>query len=243
MRLLVSVRSALEVLPALEGGADIIDAKEPAYGSLGPVSQETLVAIAQRVPAQRGLSVALGDLSEAVQVRKAIERVANVARAGETFVKLGFAGVRSPTSMASLLAEAVKLTDAAPGVRVIAVVYADHARAGSVGSLDVAAIASETGAAGVLLDTFIKDGRDLLFWLSLPELDDWVERVRSRRLLAGLAGSLREHAFETACAAHPDVLGVRGAACIGGRSGHIDRDSVRALRALMRQQVAVRSEK
>ena len=35
MRLLVSVRSAAEVRPALAGGADIIDAKEPSLGSLG----------------------------------------------------------------------------------------------------------------------------------------------------------------------------------------------------------------
>jgi uncharacterized protein (UPF0264 family) len=243
MQLLVSVRSALEVLPALEGGADIIDAKEPGRGSLGPVTQGTLVAIARRVPGERGLSVALGDLSEAVQVRRAMERVANVARAGETFVKLGFAGVRSPALMAFLLAEAVKQTSAAPGVRVIAVAYADHHRAGSLPSDDAARIAGETGAAGVLLDTFIKDGRDLLFWLSPPQLEDWVERVRSRRLVAGLAGSLRGDPFEAACAAQPDVVGVRGAACLGGRSGRVDRDRVRGLRALMRTQLAGRSEK
>ena len=38
MQLLVSVRSAVEVAPALAGGADIIDAKEPDRGSLGAVS-------------------------------------------------------------------------------------------------------------------------------------------------------------------------------------------------------------
>ncbi len=65
MRLLVSVRTEHEVAAALAGGADIIDAKEPARGSLGPVSPEVLQAIAARVPESMPLSVALGDFGTA----------------------------------------------------------------------------------------------------------------------------------------------------------------------------------
>ena len=43
MRLLVSVRSAAEVGPALAGGADIIDAKEPGRGSLGAGDRPTVL--------------------------------------------------------------------------------------------------------------------------------------------------------------------------------------------------------
>jgi uncharacterized protein (UPF0264 family) len=242
MRLLVSVRSALEVAPALEGGAEIIDAKDPANGSLGPVSQATLLAIARRVPDQRGLSIALGDFTDLTQVRNAIERSRPGARAGETFVKLGFAGLRSAASIGSLLAEAVKLSGVAPGVRVVAVAYADHVRAGAAPPNDLAHIASDTGAAGILLDTFIKDGRGLLSWLTRSELDGWVAQIREKELLVALAGSLRGHSFEAACAAQPDIVGVRGAACVGGRSGRVDRDRVRGLRALMEAGTAVRSE-
>ncbi len=239
MRLLVSVRSALEVAPALEGGADIIDAKEPANGSLGPVTQATLLAIACRVPTEHGFSVALGDFSSLVQIGDAMERATAAARADGIFVKLGFAGLRSPTMIASLLAEAVKLASAAIRVRIIAVAYADHGRAGCVPPSDIASIAIDTGAAGVLLDTFIKDGRDLLSWLSPLDLNAWVKEVRRKELLAALAGSLRGHSFEAACAAQPDIVGVRGAACLGGRNGRVDRDRVRALRALMEGQAVV----
>jgi uncharacterized protein (UPF0264 family) len=242
MRLLVSVRSALEVMPALEGGADIIDAKEPANGSLGPVTQATLLAIARRVPDERGLSIALGDLTNPGQVRDAIERSRPEARAGVTFVKLGFAGLSSPAAISLLLTEAVKVSGAVPGVRVVAVAYADHARAGAASPSDIASIASDAGVTGVLLDTFIKDGRDLLSWVSPPELDGWVAQMREKRLLAALAGSLRRQAFEAACAAQPDIVGVRGAACLGGRSGRVDRDRVRRLKALMEAGTAVRSE-
>ena len=44
MRLLVSVRNAEEAESALQGGADILDAKEPANGALGKVDATTLAA-------------------------------------------------------------------------------------------------------------------------------------------------------------------------------------------------------
>jgi uncharacterized protein (UPF0264 family) len=234
MRLLVSVRSAFEVVPALQGGADIIDAKEPANGSLGRVSATTLLAIARRVPDERGLSIALGDLTDRAQLEAAIELTRACARTGETYVKLGFAGLSSPGLIGSLLAEAVRALGAAPRIQVVAVAYADHVRAGACPPDDIAQIASEAGAVGVLLDTFTKDQGNLLSWLSPPELDDWVAQLRERGVLAALAGSLQGHSFEVACAAQPDIIGVRGAACVGGRSGRVDRERVRGLRALMR---------
>ena len=51
MRLLVSVRSAEEAAAAVMGGADIVDAKEPALGSLGPVSRQYCAPSRRRCPA------------------------------------------------------------------------------------------------------------------------------------------------------------------------------------------------
>ena len=64
MQLLVSVRSAAEVGPALSGGADIIDAKEPDRGSLGAVSPATLAEILARVPPECPLQRRAGRLLE-----------------------------------------------------------------------------------------------------------------------------------------------------------------------------------
>ena len=75
MQLLVSVRSASEVEPALAGGADIIDAKEPANGSLGAVSPATLSRVASRVPAFQELSIALGDVMSIAEVISSIDGV------------------------------------------------------------------------------------------------------------------------------------------------------------------------
>src|SRR5256885_16611977 len=51
--LLVSVRSAGEAEAAIAGGADLIDVKEPAYGSLGRAKDETIAAGGGRVARRR----------------------------------------------------------------------------------------------------------------------------------------------------------------------------------------------
>ena len=95
MRLLVSVRSAEEVSAALAGGADIIDAKEPARGSLGRVTPAVLSAIAARTPASVPFSVALGDCADLDTLRAALDGVRLGERLAQVYLKLGFAGVRS----------------------------------------------------------------------------------------------------------------------------------------------------
>jgi len=62
--LLISVRSASEVETAITGGADIIDAKEPTRGALGPVSESELKAIANAVAGRKPFSAALGELKD-----------------------------------------------------------------------------------------------------------------------------------------------------------------------------------
>ena len=59
MKLLISVRDAGEALDALAGGADIIDAKEPALGPLAPVSAAALQSISAALPPATPLSVGL----------------------------------------------------------------------------------------------------------------------------------------------------------------------------------------
>ena len=48
-KLLVSVRSAAEALTALEGGAALIDVKEPAHGSLGRADLQVIGEVVRAV--------------------------------------------------------------------------------------------------------------------------------------------------------------------------------------------------
>src|SRR5687767_5792708 len=108
MQLLVSVRSADEVEPALAGGADIIDAKEPANGPLGAVSRAALAELVSQVPSNTQFSLALGDVTSAEHAIATITQLELPARQAMTYLKLGFAGVRTPELVQEMMAAAVR---------------------------------------------------------------------------------------------------------------------------------------
>lgn len=237
MRLLVSVRSAAEARAAVTGGADIVDAKEPARGSLGPVEPAVLRAILEALPSGTPLSIALGDLQHPAAVASTLARLDGVRsgsadRAAELYVKVGLAGIRDAALARAVLGavvEAARLGPVRPAV--VAVAYADHERAGVLPRDVVAGLAADAGAAGVLLDTWGKDGRDLFAWASPVELQRWLDATRRRGLLTALAGSLSAAGVRAAAGLEPHVVGVRGAACDGGRSGRVSEARVRELAA------------
>src|SRR6266516_1575762 len=62
----------------------------------------------------------------------------------------------------------------------------------------------------------------------------WIAAVRATGLFAALAGSLTGRDFATARALGAELVGVRGAACIGGRRGRVSQARVAALQRLVR---------
>lgn len=230
MRLLVSVRAQDEVAAALAGGADIIDAKEPARGSLGPVSAETLQGISARMPESVPLSVALGDFRAPDAVRRAVAGAEVPGRRAPMFVKLGFAGERSDAVVTSLVASALAATAAMPARPVVVpVAYADHVSAESPPPEVLLRAAMAAGARAFLIDTYAKDGSGLLEWIALERLRTLSAHARSAGVLLAIAGSLDPAALDHV-AGMADVVGVRGAACRGGRDGSVDAVLVRRLR-------------
>ena len=239
MRLLVSVRSATEARVAAENGADIVDAKEPDAGPLGAVSPQVLAEIRDALPDDTALGVALGDVRNGAELALALDRLALAPRAGTVFLKLGFAGVAEADRVVDLLRVAVhRARELGPSTAVVATTYGDHqhARSPSPDHVLAAAIAAEAGA--VLLDTWAKDGRSLLQHLGGDELRAWVLRARCRGLLTAVAGSLGPETIPAVLACEPDIIGVRGAACRGGRAGRLDPDRVRRLRDILDRRAA-----
>src|SRR3989442_15730720 len=89
MRLLSSVAGPAEARAALRGGADVIDAKDPRRGALGPVSLQRLAAIRAAGAGARPLSAALGDAASEEALAGA---VAGAGAGGVAVVEGGFAG-------------------------------------------------------------------------------------------------------------------------------------------------------
>ncbi len=229
MRLLVSVTNAAEARAALAGGADLIDAKNPAAGALGAVPVETLRDICASVAGARPVTAALGDAAD----EDTIERDALVfACAGAAFVKVGFAGIGSARRIERLIAAAVRGASAGDGTcGVVAVAYADADAGTSVAPTVIAQVAPGGGANGVLLDTANKRGPGLSGLSTAHALNSWVAAAHDSGLFVALAGRLTpaDLPFVRGCGA--DIAGVRGAACEGGRTGHVTAERVRLLRA------------
>jgi uncharacterized protein (UPF0264 family) len=230
--LLVSVRSAMEVGAALSGGADIIDAKEPTRGPLGPVSLPVLREILGAVPSHAAVSVALGDLTSPKQVASALGLLDLPDRPAPIYLKIGCGGIGSAEQLEDVITTAIDVAQRdLRSSRIIAVGYADAARTGSPSPAVVCQVSARAGAAGVLLDTAIKDGRNLFHWMDSVILADWIASAREAGLLAAVAGGLGIEDMSVISATQPDVVGVRSGACDGGRMGNVNAARVRALRS------------
>jgi (5-formylfuran-3-yl)methyl phosphate synthase len=233
MRLLVSVRSVDEVSAALVGGADVIDVKEPLRGALGAADPEVVKAIAAKVPSSIPVSVALGDPADAAVVQATVTRLAPHREAGEVILKLGFAGATTEIETEKRLSAAIDLASSGTAPTLVAVAYADWQHAGGPSPSAVVRAAARAGARGVLLDTFIKERGNLFSSISPRALPQWVEEARSLGLLVAVAGSLDAEGIVRLRSPLPDVVGIRGAACDGGRLGRVSGERVRALRLLV----------
>ncbi|MEX2156382.1 MAG: (5-formylfuran-3-yl)methyl phosphate synthase [Gemmatimonadales bacterium] len=234
MRLLVSVRDVREAQAAVRGGADIVDAKDPRRGALGPVTPRTLADIRAAVPTSIPVSAALGD----AVAERVVARAARLAAArGAAYVKVGLRDV-SDAGHARALAHWAAQGAAEGGAELVLVAYADASRVGSLPPLAVPDIAAAAGARGVLLDTAFKDQGSLFDLVDVARVGRWLAAARAAGLFTALAGSLGEPSLRTALALGADIVGVRGAACDGGRTRRVSVARVAALSALVAAAVA-----
>jgi (5-formylfuran-3-yl)methyl phosphate synthase len=227
MRLLVSVVDVGEARAAAAAGADIVDVKNPAEGSLGAPSPAVIAGVRAAVPGELPVSAAIGDMPNLPGT--AALAALGAARSGATFVKVGLWGVTTKAGAVALL-RAVRV--AIPGAVVVAAAYADARRIGHA-PLAPELLPGVARAAGVgicLLDTAVKDGRGLLEWLSPGALASLVADAHAADLQVALAGALRAEDLPVVRDTGADIVGVRSAACRDGRRvARLDAARVRDL--------------
>jgi uncharacterized protein (UPF0264 family) len=232
LKLLVSVVDAGEGRLAAEAGADIVDVKNPAEGSLGAPSPAVIAGVRAAVPAPLPVSAAIGDMPDLPGT--AALAALGAARSGASFVKVGLWGVSTQAQAIALLRAVCDAVADVPGTVVVAGAYADARRVAHA-PLAPELLPGVAQAAGVdvcLLDTAVKDGRGLLDWLSPDVLTSLVADAHDAGLQVALAGSLRAEDLPVVRATGADIAGVRSAACSDHRrAGPLDAARVRALRA------------
>lgn len=235
-RLLVSVRSAEEARAALEGGAAVIDVKEPSRGSLGRADARVIREVAAAVGGRRPVSAALGEWAEQEKgVGKEGPETFFIPDADLTFVKWGLAGCRRKPNWRRDLA---CLLEKQARPKPVLVAYADWQSAQAPSVEEVFALAREHPRSVMLVDTHCKDGSKpmgnrrptLLDWLPAAWVFELCARCRESTVRIALAGSLGAPQIRELHAARPDWFAVRGAVCEeGNRQGAVHASKVRQL--------------
>jgi dihydroneopterin aldolase len=223
---LASVRDAAEALIALDGGAEIIDAKEPRDGALGAVPLAGLTEIVTAVDGRRLVSTTVGDLP--MQPRIIANAVAERARAGADYIKFGVFEAEAAYACAEA---AVRAAGAA---RIVAVLFADLPDVMALANSAALRQFAEAGAHGVMLDTADKSRGGLLAHAPVSRLAAIVADAHAAGLKCGLAGALAINDIEEMTPLQPDFLGFRGALCAQGRNGAIDAGLVKSAAGLIK---------
>jgi uncharacterized protein (UPF0264 family) len=115
------------------------------------------------------------------------------------------------------------------------VAYADWPSAKAPSPSVALILAQQSAARLMLIDTHDKSRGGLLDHLSIESLHDIAQDARQANVQLALAGSLREAAIDVLLSLAPAYIGVRGAACHGGRDGAIELARVKSLSELVRQ--------
>jgi uncharacterized protein (UPF0264 family) len=222
--LLVSVRNAAEAQVALAGGADVIDVKEPTRGSLGAADPDVVAAVVTAVGERVPISVAAGELLEGENMLNDLVGIA--------YAKIGLAGCRPLADWPARWRYTIALLPR--HVQPVAVAYADWQLADAPPPADVLAEAAAVGCPALLVDTWDKSAGTLFDHWPAPDVAGFCRRVRGVGLDVVLAGSLSGERLITAARCRPSLVAVRGAVCIGGRTGPLSATRVRAVRVAVR---------
>lgn len=217
-QLLVSVRNAAETAAAAAGGAAVIDIKEPAKGPLGEAEAVTRDSVVELIADHVPVTAAFGEL---IDVANGVPAVT-----GLSAVKVGLAGLVSFDWQTAF----TRFQSRLPACTVLVpVAYADAKDAQSPSVNEVLQFAAQQSLPWIVLDTANKTRGDLFDGISATQVADLLASAAASGIKVVLAGSLRGEAFDRACQLGPDLIGVRGAACVGGRNGVVCESRVRQL--------------
>jgi hypothetical protein len=229
MKLLISPINPEEAIAAYEGGADIVDVKNPKEGSLGANFPWIISAVKESINSGKPISATIGDFN--FKPGTASLAALGAAVAGADYIKVGLFDVQTEEQALEMLTnitKSVKSYDAEK--KVVASGYSDYERINSINPQLLPAIGAKAGVDVVMVDTGIKDGRSTFEFMTEEELTQFTTAIRKEGLLSALAGTLKFEDLPALRRIDPDIIGVRGMVCGGDRSSVIKAELVEKLR-------------
>jgi len=216
MLLLVSVQNVNEAKQAIKGGADIVDVKNLQEALVGSAHPNIFKDVKKIAPDPIHSSLTLGVVPDQIGTVAMAVHAAGLLKA--TSVKVGFMKTEYNLALETLLACREAL--AGSNTMLIGSLFADNLI--YEGGLDpslMVDLSVEGKCDGFLIDTLVKDGRNLFDFIPESELKDMVMSAKSRGLSTALSGHLKLSDLDELSRINPDIVGVRGAVCSKG-----DRD-------------------
>ncbi|MFL2803397.1 MAG: (5-formylfuran-3-yl)methyl phosphate synthase [Dehalococcoidia bacterium] len=217
MILMVSVQDLYEAKQALKGGADIVDVKNLQEALVGSAHPTTFKQVRDEVPGNHHASLTLGVVPNQVGTVAMAVYAAGLLEA--TSVKVGF--MVSEYQQALEILQASKEALANTETKLIGSLFADNLLyKGGIDPNLMVKLAKESQCDGWLIDTLVKDGRNLFDFIPEERLKEMVLEGKELGMSTALSGHLKMDDLDELARVNPDIVGVRGAVCQKG-----DRDS------------------
>lgn len=235
MLLLISPINTDEALESIEGGADIVDVKNPKEGSLGANFPWVIKEIREMTPEDMMVSATLGDVPYKPGTVSLAAMGALVS--GADYIKVGLYGTKNYDEALEVMENVVKtVRDNSSKAVVVASGYADAHRVGALDPMEIPKVAADAGADLAMVDTAVKDGKTLFDFMDMDKLQRFVNEIHDYGMKSALAGSIKKEQLKPLYDINCDVVGVRGAACIGGdrNTGKIHRNAVAELKEMIK---------
>ena len=234
MLLLISPINAEEALESIEGGADIVDVKNPKEGSLGANFPWVIKNIREITPADMHVSATLGDVP--YKPGTVSLAAAGAVVSGADYIKVGLYGTKNYDEALEVMENVVKsVREFDEDALIVASGYADAHRVGAVDPMEIPRVAADAGADLAMVDTAVKDGKTLFDFMDVEKLQNFNDTIHDFGLKSALAGSVKKDQLKLLHDIGCDVVGIRGAACTGGdrNNGSIHRTAVKELKEMI----------
>ena len=199
-KILASIKSLNEISLVLKKGVDIIDFKDPTHGALGEIPTKKIIFFLKSVPSNQLTSATIGDINDIQTIKK---KVLNLSKTDVDFIKIGFFFDNDK------IKNLENLKNLAKNKKIIAVLFADNKP-----SVKIIKEIKQAKFDGILIDTKNKKNGNLLNYLNLKKLENFVKISKKENLSIGLAGSLNVKDINPLLKLEPDYLGFTGALCI-----------------------------
>ena len=225
-----------EALEAIAGGAQIIDVKNPKEGALGANYPWIIKRIKEVTPKTLEVSCTIGEVGN---FPGAVSLAAlGAASLGVDYIKVGLYGIKTSKEAIFLLQNVCRAAKVCnPKIKVAVAGYADAKEIGAIDPLLIPEIANKAQVDVAMLDTSIKDGKNIFNYLTIEQLKKFVDLAHGFGLVTALAGSLRKQDLPAVYGLGTDIAGLRGAACTNNNrvTGQITRKLVSELVDVVKQ--------